>query len=510
MALLNVHPDYLNITSVISTFNEYPFQFYEDFLDYIKTYYQGKYWHVLPREVAHFYKEHLLHESDGHKRTKLFSDITLHSSFSEHQPSTPSIQPPILEPAQPSTRETSSTPSSRRPLHVGMLVYSFYESDNRVMRYAETLASRGDQVEVVALGKAGKPKKGVFRGVTVYRIQGRVRNESSKLSYAYKMTIFFIKSLIFLTVKHQKHPFDLIHVHNMPDFLVFSCWLPKFLGAKIILDIHDLVPELYVGKFRESKDSFAYRLLLWLERVSCRFADYIIVANHLWAERVSKRSGTSNKCLPIINYPDIHIFKPEKDGKRKSLDNINSHFVILYPGSLNWHQGLHVAVKAMTYLKDRIPNAELHIYGDGPSLPHLKEMSQELELDGRVVFHPPISVVEVAPIMAQADVGIVPKLADGFGNEAFSTKSLEFMACAVPVVMSRTRVDTYYFTEEQVKFFHSGDPQALAEAIWEVYSCPEVTQRRVKAALDLVSRENWENKKHLYLDLVDKLLIRNP
>ncbi len=34
-----------------------------------------------------------------------------------------------------------------------MVVYSFYEVDNRVVRYAESLVKRGDDVSVIALGK---------------------------------------------------------------------------------------------------------------------------------------------------------------------------------------------------------------------------------------------------------------------------------------------------------------------------------------------------------------------
>ncbi len=48
--------------------------------------------------------------------------------------------------------------------------------------------------------------------------------------------------------------------------------------------------------------------------------------------------------------------------------------------------------------------------------------------------------------MSKADLGIVPKRAAGFGDEAFSTKILEFMALGVPVIASETQIDRYYFT----------------------------------------------------------------
>ena len=57
MALLNTHPDYMNFGNKEITFQEYPAGYYEDFLKYIITNYQGKYWNPLPREMACFWKK---------------------------------------------------------------------------------------------------------------------------------------------------------------------------------------------------------------------------------------------------------------------------------------------------------------------------------------------------------------------------------------------------------------------------------------------------------------------
>ena len=64
-----------------------------------------------------------------------------------------------------------------------MVVYSFYESDNRLMRYAEALTKRGDQVDVIALRKDAQPYNEILGGFTVYRLQKRQKNERNKLTY---------------------------------------------------------------------------------------------------------------------------------------------------------------------------------------------------------------------------------------------------------------------------------------------------------------------------------------
>jgi hypothetical protein len=54
MVLVNVHPDYLALDEGKPSLSEYPFAFYEEFLDYVKKKYDGAYWQVLPREMAQY------------------------------------------------------------------------------------------------------------------------------------------------------------------------------------------------------------------------------------------------------------------------------------------------------------------------------------------------------------------------------------------------------------------------------------------------------------------------
>jgi hypothetical protein len=56
MALLNVHPDYMSFDCKKPGREEYPSDFYLNFLTYIKSRYEGQFWHVLPREMAHFWR----------------------------------------------------------------------------------------------------------------------------------------------------------------------------------------------------------------------------------------------------------------------------------------------------------------------------------------------------------------------------------------------------------------------------------------------------------------------
>jgi glycosyltransferase involved in cell wall biosynthesis len=289
-----------------------------------------------------------------------------------------------------------------------MVGYTFYDCDNRVRRYAETLARRGDEVDVIALRSESEARREIVNGVQVFRIQLRKVDEVGQSAYLLRLLRFLIHSMIFLARRDWRRHYDLIHVHSIPDFEIFAAWLPKLRGAKLILDIHDLVPEFYASKFNAASTSRAKRLLILVERLSAHFAHHVIVANDIWRDRLLHRSIEGARCTTILNYPDESIFcrrgKTRSDGK----------FVILYPGSLSRHQGLDLAIRALARIKDRAPQAELRIYGKGDQLERLVRLANDLGLKDRVHFHDSVALTEIARIMENADLGIVPKQTDGF------------------------------------------------------------------------------------------------
>ena len=381
-----------------------------------------------------------------------------------------------------------------------MLAYTFYEQDNRVRRYAETLAKRGDRVDVVALRMEGQSSEEIVGGVHVYRIQRRVVNEKGKFTYLGRLLLFFLRSFFFLAWKQSQERYDLIHVHSVPDFEVFAALAPKLMGAKVILDIHDLVPEFYLSKFNASSDSLTFKLLVGVERMSASFADHVIAANHIWLKRLHERSVRSADCTVILNFPDTDIFhlrgRTRKDCK----------FIMVYPGTLSYHQGLDLAIRAFAQIANKSPQTEFHIYGGGDQAEFLKTLIAELHLQDRVFLKGGRTLQEIAVIMENSDLGIVSKRSDGFGNEAFSTKIFEFMSVDVPVIVPETAIDRYYFNDSVVKFFQANDEKSLAEAMLLLIDNPGLRQELVRNAREFIEGYSWEKNKDIYLGLVDSLV----
>ncbi len=400
--------------------------------------------------------------------------------------------------------EERATPSRHGPLRVCHVVYSFYETDNRVIRYAERMSQDGHAVDVISLRREGQSRGDVIKGVRIHRIQRRSVSERHAWQYLLKVLWFFAKTGAILTVRHARRPYDVVHVHNVPDFLVFSALAPRLSGAGIILDIHDVLPELYASKFDGGGESRLFRALVAVERLSCRFAHHVIIANHLWFDRVTRRSVPPARCSVMLNYPDLDLFRPVAVSERCR----RGGFTILYPGTLNEHQGLDLAIRAFDLVRNRMPDATLQVYGEGPARESLEDLVRELGLGDRIAIRGRVPLVQVAEIMAAANLGVVPKRADGFGNEAFSTKILEFMACGVPVVVSRTRVDAHYFDDRVVRFFTPGDVQGLADALLWAYEHPEEAATMAKSGLAFADANSWQLRADDYRGIVEALVTR--
>ncbi len=406
------------------------------------------------------------------------------------------------EPATSPRVSKSSLPRTGK--RICMITHSFYESDNRVIRYAETLAARGDTVEIVALRRSAElPVEETINGVKLFRIQDRFgKTQKSSSSFLWPLLRFLGASSWWLTRSHARARYDVIHVHNIPDFLVFAAWYPKLTGAKVILDIHDIVPEFFGSKFKKSDSSALVRGLKLVEKMSAAFANRVIIANHLWLDKYIARSSRREKCSVFINNVDRTLFKARPDRGTKN------DYLIVFPGGLQWHQGVDVAIRAFAKLHQRLPQAKFHIYGDGNMKESLENLAKELGLTDSVRFFKPMRIKEIVDVMASADLGVVPKRADSFGNEAYSTKIMEFMSVGVPVVISSTKIDRYYFNDSVARFFESGNVDALAEAMHEVLTNEELRRGMIARASEYATRNSWEERKTEYLELVDSLATK--
>ena len=113
---------------------------------------------------------------------------------------------------------------------------------------------------------------------------------------------------------------------------MFAALVPKLLGAKVILDIHDLMPEFFAGRFDKPMDSSLVRLVRLQEKLSCQFADHVITVTEFWRQSLIKKGIPEHKVSVVMNLADSRIFKPSSSTDSAKL--ASDKFRIIYHGTI--------------------------------------------------------------------------------------------------------------------------------------------------------------------------------
>lgn len=480
MALINIHPDYIDFTGKSCAHKEYSAALLEGFLQHISTRFSGRYWNPRPCELANWYSRTCGPNSGTAPR------ISKDLSRSD-----------MLEPCH----------GSLRGKRAAVLLFSHYPSDPRPRRAAEALVNAGMQVDLICLREnAAEPKREVVGGVNLLRIPLRKRRDG-KLSYILQYSAFLIGCAAILTARMPKRRYDLVHAHNMPDFLVFSALVPKWFGARVILDLHDPMPELMMSIYKLRRESFAVRVLNRLEKWSIQFADSVLTVNLACKKLFSSRSGSAEKIHVIMNAPDEQIFEfqPSKSNGPTQRDSTKT-FVIMYHGSLVERNGLELAVKAVEIARNTIPKVELRIFGSPTRF--LERVMKSVRERGltEVVHHlGPRTIEQIAVEIENCDVGVIPNLRSEFTEINTPTRIFEYLACGKPVIAPKAQGIQDYFGGQDIILFELGDDNDLALKIEYVFSHPSEVDEIVRRGQQVYLAHKWSQQRLRLLNLVGEL-----
>jgi glycosyltransferase involved in cell wall biosynthesis len=397
----------------------------------------------------------------------------------------------------------------RVPKRHCMVVLAGYPlGETRVQREAEALIGHGYEVNVICARRHGEAATDEHRGVRIYREEqhwpGHLAQKKGLVSDFLRYLRFFLSATLRLTCLHRQRHYDTIQVHNLPDFLVFCALIPKLGGVPIILDLHDLMPEFYAGRFGQSKRPWLKHLIGWQEHLACRFADHIITVSEHWRQALIKRGVPADKCSVVMNLADEAIFRPPKAGQPCPADN--SKFRLIYHGTIVERYGLDLAVRAIGQVRHDIPNIHLTILGKGEYVATLMQMAQDMALNDHVTINHELRPAEELPaIIRSADIGIVPYRNDIFTDGLLPTKLMEYAALGLPAIAARTTAIETYFSDTMVEFFEPGDVDSLAHCIRRLYGSSERLAELAQGCEKFSQRYNWATASAEYVALVNRL-----
>ncbi len=419
------------------------------------------------------------------------------------------LRPDVSEEVPPSVSDQSSTDTqTRAPVRSSgrhcMVVHAYYPlGETRVQREAQALLDCGIDVHVICLRDHNEPRVDFDDGVTISRLPLRRHRGCGMLMQLMEYLIFFALASVTLTAMHLRRRFTTIQIHNLPDFLVFSALIPKLMGIPIILDLHDLMPELLAGRTDRSLDNWLVRIMRFQEQISCRFADHVVTVTDGWRQTLISRGVPARKVSVVMNVPDARVFRR---GQRASCLPENGRLELLYHGTFTHRYGVDLIVAAMGLLRDELPNLHLTLLGDGELRDELVKQVRALSLEKRVTISDGMVGVDVlTESIRRADIGIVPNRTNIFTDGILPTKLLEFVAMEVPVIASRTPMVANYFDEDTVEFFSPGEAKELAARIRALHAAPARRQALAENATIIAQRFSWDATAAGYTALVRRL-----
>jgi glycosyltransferase involved in cell wall biosynthesis len=394
-----------------------------------------------------------------------------------------------------------------RGKRVGLVVLSAYPFDPRPRRTADALMRHGMSVDYICVADGKVPWHEKTNGIDVFRIPIK-HQRGGKLAYAYQYSAFILASATILMAQHWRRRYDLIYINNMPDILVVSALLPKLFGAKVILDLHDPMPELMTAIFAQDPNSKSVRLLKFLEKWSMERADQILTPNVAFKRIFASRSCPQEKIAVIMNSPDGTIFPLRPACSHPALTrDINQPFVVMYHGTLVERNGLQIAVDAFAHIHTKLPTAQLHIYGKTtPFLERVMRTVRERGLQESVLHFGAKPLEQIVDAIDACDVGVVPNQRNDFTEINMPTRIFEYLARGKPVIAPRTAGIRDYFDEHSLLFFEAGDAEDLARTIRFVACNPEEAYRITERGQQVYKAHSWEQEGHALVRVMRELL----
>ncbi len=480
MALVNIHPDYIDFSAnAKASRSKYPLARLRELLEHITSRYGDRCWNPCARELATWYT---------------------------------AANPP---PASGSPENVLSTASFSRAdfqqRRAAVLLYSHHPSDPRPRRAVEALAEAGMEVDIICLREGDEePTREKTGGVSVLRLPLRKRR-GSKTAYLTLYSQFILYSFALLAWRGWRRKYDLVHVHNMPDVLVFAALSPKLRGARVLLDLHDPMPELMMSIYGLESDHRFVRLLRRLEHWSIGFADLAITPNITFRNLFVSRSCPPGKMQIVMNSPQQQIFDPDRTDLPVGPDLREGHpaaeFRLMHHGSIVHRHGVDRLVEALAKVRGKLPGVRLDIYGSPtPFLEIVLETGRRLGVADCIHFHGPKSQAEIAEAIRACHLGVVPNRRSAFTDINLPTRLFEYLAMRRPVVAPSTQGIRDYFGPGEMLMFDRDDIDDLAEKILWVAAHPGETGEIVERGIEIYRKHLWEEEKTRFLGYVASLL----
>lgn len=309
-----------------------------------------------------------------------------------------------------------------------------FPQDLRVRREAYALHAAGYRVTVICPAQKGQPFRETVNGVRVLRYPAP-SGANGLVGYVWEYGYSMLASFFFSALVFFGEGFDVVHAHNPPDTFVFIAILYKLFGKRFVYDHHDLSPEMYQARFPGGGNPAVYRVLVWLEKLSCRLADHVIVTNESYKRIAMDRGRVPESRITIVrNGIELSHFEETIEPDRGLREMGKT--IIGYVGVMGYQDGVDYLLRALHHLVYGLGRTDFHciLIGGGDAWTSLKTQAHELDLDKYVQFMGFIFGEKLRRYLSAADICVDSSPSSPYSDNSTVFKIIEYMSLGKPVV----------------------------------------------------------------------------
>lgn len=398
-----------------------------------------------------------------------------------------------------------------------LLIHRYFWPDTPPYAYmlkeiGQHLVNEGQKVDVLSTQPDYKgdfsvnrqPSREAINGLNVKRLT-MLKEKGRSVIFRLINMLYFPLRVFFYILFSRKH--DTVMVSTAPPVLLafFTALSAKLTDKKFIYHCMDIHPE--IGRLSgEFSNVFLFNLLLWLDSLTCKWANRIIVLSSDMKDSLLRRPGLEH----LNNIDLIANFDISNEASQikvpKELKKLDKKFRILFAGNIGRFQNLNSLIGVLDYLNDN-PEIELVFMGEGSEKNTLIKKYYD-KLNKQIFFFPHQRVDITRTIIKDADLGLV-SLSKDIYKYAYPSKTMTYLAEGCPIlsfVESDSELSKFVLNERIGIVASAKNLQELAMRIKELANSKS-KQKEMKLNAKRVSKdyfskgnimEKWSN---LYLSL---------
>jgi colanic acid biosynthesis glycosyl transferase WcaI len=277
------------------------------------------------------------------------------------------------------------------------------------------------------------PAREQHNGVSIQRCRGTTLNKDVLILRFVNLVTISMSIFVNAWLRIGKH--DVVLVVTNPPLLPFLVSLVcQLRGAKCLLLIHDVYPEVLIAAGMVQESSVLARIGDWLSRKLYQSVARIIVLGRDMAHLVGRKvAGTSSRTVIITNWADLDLVAPGNRRENVLLSELglSDRFVIQYAGNMGRTHGLEILAEVAQRL-DSSNNIHFLFIGSGGKRRQLELAIKHNELSNSTLLKP-FSRDDLTVVLDACDIAII-SFVPGMAGVSVPSRLYNIMASGKPIV----------------------------------------------------------------------------